>query len=185
MWDCTDLSGCGPLPKERFQMSLRIKADVVPCSKLFLNFFSTVTNSELSTVHTLHGCCWEIIRVLLHAMICCLMREKWPNFFFWVGSPSWPRASLLLSHTHHFLLLGLGKRGQGWLSMVWGWWRREQQYKMLTSLMSRSYFLFDSEPGSKQFLYIQIFLESFLCMKDCFLIGKCSGSPGWMYEQFL
>lgn len=39
MWDCTDLSGCGPLPKERFQMSLRIKADVVPCSKSFLNFF--------------------------------------------------------------------------------------------------------------------------------------------------
>lgn len=52
-----DLSGCGPLPKERFQMSLTIRADVVPCLKSFLNFFSIITDSELSSVHTLHGCC--------------------------------------------------------------------------------------------------------------------------------
>lgn len=39
-----------------------------------------ITYSVLNIVHKIHGCCWEIVFILLCALICCITREKWLTF---------------------------------------------------------------------------------------------------------
>lgn len=39
-----------------------------------------ITYSVLNIVHKIHGCCWEIVFILLCALICCITREKWLAF---------------------------------------------------------------------------------------------------------